>query len=127
MYKIAIVILNWNGREFLDRFLPDVVRYSSSHNVKIIVADNGSSDDSVEFIRNKFKNVEIIELDKNYGFAGGYNKAFEQINSEYYILLNSDVEVSGNWIEPIIKKMDDDPYVAGAMPKILSYQDRSKF
>ena len=127
MYKIAIVILNWNGREFLDRFLPDVVRYSSSHNVKIIVADNGSSDNSVEFIRNKFKNVEIIELDKNYGFAGGYNKAFEQINSEYYILLNSDVEVSGNWIEPIIKKMDDDPDVAAAMPKILSYQDRSKF
>ena len=127
MYKIAVVILNWNGREFLDRFLPGVVRHSSSHDVKIIVADNGSSDDSVEFIRNKFKNVEIIELDKNYGFAGGYNKAFEKINSEYYILLNSDVEVSGNWIEPIIKKMDDDQDVAAAMPKILSYQNRSKF
>ena len=127
MYKIAIVILNWNGREFLERFLPGVVRHSSSPGVKIIVADNGSSDDSVEFIRNKFKKVEIIELDKNYGFAGGYNKAFEKINSEYYILLNSDVEVSENWIEPIIKKMDNDPVVAAAMPKILSYQNRSKF
>ena len=127
MYKIAIVILNWNGREFLERFLPGVVRHSSSPGVKIIVADNGSSDDSVEFIRNKFKKVEIIELDKNYGFAGGYNKAFEKINSEYYILLNSDVEVSENWIEPIIKKMDNDPVVAAAMPKIISYQDRSKF
>ncbi|NQU81868.1 MAG: glycosyltransferase family 2 protein [Bacteroidetes bacterium] len=127
MYKIAIVILNWNGREFLERFLPGVVRHSSSSGMKIIVADNGSSDDSVEFIRNKFKKVEIIELDKNYGFAGGYNKAFEKINSEYYILLNSDVEVSENWIEPIIKKMDNDPVVAAAMPKILSYQNRSKF
>jgi hypothetical protein len=127
MYKIAIVILNWNGREFLERFLPGVVRHSSSPGMKIIVADNGSSDDSLEFIRNKFKNVEIIELDKNYGFAGGYNKAFEKINSEYYILLNSDVEVSENWIEPIIKKMDDDPVVAAAMPKIISYHDRSKF
>lgn len=127
MYKIAIVILNWNGREFLERFLPGVVRHSSSPGVKIIVADNGSSDDSVEFIRNKFKKVEIIELDKNYGFAGGYNKAFEKINSEYYILLNSDVEVSENWIEPIIKKMDNDPVVAAAMPKILSYHERSQF
>ncbi len=127
MYKIAIVILNWNGREFLERFLPGVVRHSSSPGVKIIVADNGSSDDSLEFIRNKFKNVEIIELDKNYGFAGGYNKAFEKIDSEYYILLNSDVEVSENWIEPIIKKMDNDPVVAAAMPKILSYHERSQF
>ena len=127
MYKIAIVILNWNGREFLERFLPGVVRHSSSPGVKIIVADNGSSDDSVEFIRNKFKKIEIIELDKNYGFAGGYNKAFEKINSEYYILLNSDVEVSENWIEPIIKKMDNDPVVAAAMPKILSYHERSQF
>ncbi len=127
MYKIAIVILNWNGREFLDRFLPGVVRHSSSPGVKIIVVDNGSSDDSLEFIRNKFKNVEIIELDKNYGFAGGYNKAFEKINSQYYILLNSDVEVSKNWIEPIIKEMDNDPVVAAAMPKIISYHDRSKF
>lgn len=127
MYKIAIVILNWNGREFLERFLPGVVRHSSSPGMKIIVADNGSSDDSLEFIRNKFKKIEIIELDKNYGFAGGYNKAFEKINSEYYILLNSDVAVSENWIEPIIKKMDDYPVVAAAMPKIISYHDRSKF
>ncbi|MBE9510884.1 MAG: glycosyltransferase family 2 protein [Bacteroidetes bacterium] len=127
MYKIAIVILNWNGREFLERFLPGVVRHSSSPGIKIIIADNGSSDDSLEFIRNKFKNVEIIELDKNYGFAGGYNKAFEKINSQYYILLNSDVEVSKNWIEPIIKEMDNDPVVAAAMPKIISYHDRSKF
>ncbi len=127
MYKIAIVILNWNGWKFLERFLPGVVRHSSSPGVKIIIADNGSSDDSVEFIRNKFKNVEIIELDKNYGFAGGYNKALKKINSEYYILLNSDVEVSENWIEPIIKKMDDNQDVAAAMPKILSYKNRSKF
>jgi len=127
MYKIAIVILNWNGQEFLERFLPGVVRHSSSPGMKIIVADNGSSDDSLQFIRNKFKNVKIIELDKNYGFAGGYNKAFEKINSEYYILLNSDVEVTENWIEPIIQKMDDDPVIAAAMPKIMSYQNRSKF
>lgn len=127
MYKIAIVILNWNGRKFLERFLPGVVKYSSSPGMKVIVADNGSTDDSLTFISDKFETVEVIELDRNWGFATGYNKALQQIDSEYYILLNSDVEVSEDWIEPIIREMDNDQTVAAAMPKILSYHDRLKF
>lgn len=127
MHKIAVVILNWNGQQYLEKFLPGVVRYSSAADVRIFVADNGSTDNSISFIKKNFKNVGIIEFDRNYGFAGGYNKVFNEINSKYYILLNSDIEVTENWIEPIIAKMDSDPSIAAAMPKILSFKERSKF
>lgn len=120
-------ILNWNGQQYLEKFLPGVVRYSSVPDVRIFVADNGSTDNSINFIKKNFKNVGIIEFDRNYGFADGYNKVFNEINSKYYILLNSDVEVTENWIDPIIAKMDSDPSIAAAMPKILSFKERSKF
>ena len=125
--KIAVVILNWNGKEYLEKFLPTLVNHSKSEFVELYVADNGSSDHSVHFIQTNFPEIKIILLDKNYGFAGGYNKALAQIKAEYYIILNSDVEVSNNWIFPIIDKMDTDNSVAAAMPKIKSYHSKNYF
>ncbi len=124
---IAVVILNWNGKKFLDKFLPTVIKYSNAKNVDIWVADNGSTDKSVDFLKNNFKTVKIIELNKNYGFAGGYNKALEKINADYFILLNSDVEVTENWIFPIIEYMEKNIDVAAVQPKILAYNDKKKF
>ena len=91
--KVAVVILNWNGREMLERYLPQVMQYSSS-DAEVFVADNASTDNSVDFVSQHFPICKLIQLDKNYGFAGGYNKALEQIKAEYYVLLNSDVEVT---------------------------------
>ena len=126
--KVAIVILNWNGRGFLEQFLPSVTQYSNAENCKVIVADNASTDDSLIFMEETYGNsIEIIVLDKNYGFAGGYNKALEKVDSEYFVLLNSDVEVTENWIEPIIKYMDTNPDVAACMPKILAYHAKETF
>ncbi len=127
MSKIAVVILNWNGRAFLEQFLPSVVQYSSIPDVSVVVADNGSSDDSLEFIRSSFSSVRIIALDKNYGFAGGYNKALQQLDEEYFILLNSDVEVTAGWIEPMLRMMEQDRLIAAMMPKILSHQKKTHF
>ncbi|MDX9925531.1 MAG: glycosyltransferase family 2 protein, partial [Ignavibacteriaceae bacterium] len=126
-HKISLVILNWNGIDYLKTFLPFIIQYSNIPGVTIVVADNGSTDDSVNYIESHFPSIQLICLDKNYGFTGGYNRALQQLNSEYYILLNSDVEVSENWIEPVIKIMDEDTTIAAAMPKILSYSDRHKF
>ncbi len=125
--KTAVVILNWNGLQYLKKFLSTVVRYSKSESTYVYVADNGSTDDSVEYIKNSFNDVKIIEFDKNYGFAGGYNKALMQIKADYYVLLNSDIEVSENWIEPIVSYMDNNLDVATCMPKIISYYDKERF
>ena len=125
--KIAIVILNWNGKKHLEKFLPSVIKHSKSDQIKLYVADNGSSDDSVHFIQNSFPEIELVLLDKNYGFAGGYNKALAKIQAEYYVILNSDVEVTENWVFPIIDKMDADQLVAAAMPKIKSYHNKEYF
>ena len=125
--KIAVVILNWNGKKHLAEFLPSVIRHSKSEQIKIYIADNGSSDDSVSFIRNNFPDIELILLDKNYGFAEGYNKALTNIQAEYYVILNSDVELSANWLFPVIEKMDTDLSVGAAMPKIKSYHDKDYF
>lgn len=125
--KTAIVILNYNGKHYLEKFLPSVCRFSNLPNVEIIVADNASNDDSLAFLTKEFPQVKQIILSENYGFAGGYNKALQNIDSEYFILLNSDVEVSENWIEPIINYMDSHPQIAACQPKILSYNDKSKF
>ena len=125
--KIAVVILNWNGVNYLEKFLPSVVKYSANEDVEIYVADNNSTDNSVSFIKSNYPQINIIQLDKNYGFAGGYNQALHQINAEYFVLLNSDVEVTENWIMPIINKMDLDNSIAAAMPKIKSYHDKDKF
>ncbi len=123
--KIAVVILNWNGKSFLEKFLPIVVKYS--HDSQIIVADNQSTDNSVSFLKTHFPNVSIIVNPSNDGFAKGYNLALKQVIAEYYILLNSDVEVTENWIDPIIHLMDTNPKIAACQPKILDYNHPSKF
>lgn len=123
---VAIVILNWNGRSFLEKFLPSVTS-STYPNLKLIVADNASSDDSLEFLRKNYPNIEIIINDGNFGFAKGYNKALEKVQSDYYVLLNSDVEVTSGWIEPIINLMESDKDIAACQPKIKSHANKDQF
>lgn len=123
--KTAVVILNYNGKAFLELFLPSVITHSE--NAGIYVADNASTDDSVEFLRQTFPQVRLITLSQNFGFAGGYNEALKQIDAEYFVLLNSDVEVTENWIEPIIDKLDKHPEIAIAQPKILDYKNKTHF
>lgn len=127
MNKVAVVILNWNGRHLLEKFLPDVINNSSHPNVEIIVADNASSDDSIDFIQQSFPLVKIIRLEKNYGFAGGYNKALKQVKADYFLLLNSDVAPLPNWLPPLIEQMDANPNVAACMPKIKSFTEPDHF
>jgi len=124
--KVAVVILNWNGLKFLTRFLPRVVETTSGI-ADVIVADNASTDGSVEFLKLNFPKVQIIQNPDNSGFAKGYNQALKQIDAEYYVLLNSDIEVTENWIEPVIQLMDSDPLVAACQPKILSFQQKNYF
>ncbi len=107
-------------------FLPKVLETSSGI-ASVFVADNGSGDDSIAFLKNHFPQVSIIELGKNLGFASGYNRALEQIKADYYVLLNSDIEVTDRWLEPVIKLMENDPTVAACQPKILSYHHRNMF
>ncbi len=125
--KVAIVILNWNGQKHLETFLPSVVENSIIDNVEIYVADNGSTDNSVKFIADNYPQIKLIIFDQNYGFTGGYNRALEQIEAEYFVLLNSDVEVTSNWIEPIIDFMDKHKDVAACQPKILAYSNKEQF
>jgi GT2 family glycosyltransferase len=127
MYKIAIVILNWNGKHFLEEFLPVVVEQSSLEGVKVIVADNASSDESVSYIKNNFPAVGINLLDRNYGFAEGYNRALNLIEAEYFILLNSDVRVTEGWLNPLLLTMESDNDVAACMPKIRAYHQPELF
>ena len=123
---VAIVILNWNGKAYLEKFLPIVLK-SSYENKTVIVADNASTDDSVLFLRNHYPGVRLIENAANEGFASGYNKALQQVNSEYCILLNSDVEVTEQWIEPVIAIMEANKKIAACQPKILSFQQKKYF
>ena len=109
--SVAIIILNWNGKKFLEHFLPSVLA-STYTNKKIIVADNASSDDSISFLQNNYPQVGIIKNSSNEGFAKGYNTALKQVQSDYYVLLNSDVEVTPGWIEPIIALMESDKMIA---------------
>ncbi|MBR1834257.1 MAG: glycosyltransferase family 2 protein [Bacteroidales bacterium] len=122
----AVVILNWNGRKMLERFLPSVTLHSTG-DTEVIIADNGSTDDSLAFVREHYPSLRIIELDKNYGFAGGYNRALEQVEADYYVLLNDDVEVTPNWIEPVIAQMEQHPGTAICQPKLLMYDQRDTF
>ncbi|HLK30621.1 MAG TPA: glycosyltransferase family 2 protein [Puia sp.] len=124
--KVAIVILNWNGRNYLQQFLPYVLQ-SSYDNKEVIVADNASDDDSVQFVQTNFPSVRIISMKENYGFAKGYNEALKSVQSDYYVLLNSDVEVTPNWIEPIIDLMERDKTIGAVQPKILSYNNKEMF
>ena len=126
MAKVSVVILNYNGRKFLERFLPSVLA-STWHSLEIIVADNASTDDSLEFIGEHFPSVRIIKLARNFGYAGGYNEALKEVKSDYYVLLNSDVEVTPGWIEPVIELMEKDNQIGACQPKILSYQEKNLF
>ncbi len=123
--KVAVVILNWNGKSFLEKFLPIVLKFSDE--AQIIVADNQSTDDSVEYLKNNFPQVLVIANPSNDGFAQGYNLALKQVKAEYYVLLNSDVEVTQNWLFPIIQLMDSNPKIAACQPKILDYNHKTKF
>lgn len=125
MTKVAVVILNYNGQKFLETFLPSVINNNDGY--EIIVADNASTDDSVNFLKTKFADIKIIQLANNDGFAGGYNNALKEIEAEYYVLLNSDVEVTPNWTQAIIDLMDKDKSIAACQPKILSYQQKTHF
>jgi len=122
---VAVVILNYNGRNFIQQFLPSVLA-SSYVNKEIIVADNCSTDDSPDVLK-QFSNIKILMLDKNYGFAEGYNQALQRISADYYALLNSDVEVTPQWIEPIIRLMESDKRIGACQPKILSYKEKEFF
>ncbi len=124
--KVAVVILNWNGQKFLKSFLPKVVETAEGV-ADVIVADNASTDGSVELLKSDFPTVKIIQNPENGGFAKGYNQALKQVDAEYYVLLNSDIEVTDNWIEPLIKLMDSDPTIAACQPKILSFHQRNHF
>ena len=124
--KVAVVILNWNGKKFLEKFLPSVVKYSQN-DASIIVADNKSSDDSISYLKQAFPEIRIIENSENGGFAKGYNDALAQVEAEYYILLNSDIEVTDNWIKPVIDLMESDPNIAVCQPKIRAYSEPKMF
>jgi len=123
---IAVVILNWNGREFLRKFLPSVLA-NSQDVAEVIIADNASTDSSIEFLQNNFPQVRIINNRTNGGFARGYNEALAEVEADYFVLLNSDIEVTPNWIEPVIKLMESDKTIAACQPKLRSYQEKEKF
>lgn len=124
--KCAIVILNWNGRNFLEKFLPSVLA-TNYENLEVIVSDNGSADDSVSFLRQKFPQVNLILSDKNYGFAKGYNDTLKKVEADYYALINSDVEVQPGWLNPIINLLEQDSSNAACQPKLLAYNHRNLF
>ncbi len=124
--EIAIVILNYNGKRFLERFLADVIEKSEPLG-EVIIADNASTDDSIEYLREFFPTTQLILLDKNYGFAGGYNRALAQLTHEYFVLLNSDIEVSDNWLTPLYELMKSNVNIAACQPKLLSFADNAYF
>ena len=123
---VAIVLLNWNGKKFLEKFLPSL-KLSTYPNVQIIVADNGSTDDSVIFLEKHYPEIRILANPVNEGFAQGYNTALKQVKAEFYILLNSDVEVTPGWIEPVIELFEKKPEIAACQPKIIAWSDHKSF
>ncbi len=124
--KVAIVILNWNGKIYLNDFLPSVLA-TTYPNFEVVVGDNASSDGSVEFLKELYPSVTILQNDQNYGFTGGYNRILSRVEADYYILLNSDIEVVPGWIEPVISLMESDELIAAAAPKIKSFKQKSYF
>ena len=123
--KIAVVILNWNGQKLLKKFLPSVVKYSTEATVYVI--DNASTDDSVSYIKNTFPDVQLVQLDQNYGYAGGYNRGLQHIDAELFALVNSDVEVAENWLSPVLKTFENEPDTAVIQPKIKDYKNKKMF
>ncbi len=127
MKDIAVVILNWNTKDQLEKFLPSVIEHSSGAGNEVIIADNGSKDTSMQFLIKHYPELKRIVFDKNYGFTGGYNKALSQIDAKYYVLLNSDIEVTKDWLKPIKETLEKNPDIAACMPKIKSYRNREYF
>jgi GT2 family glycosyltransferase len=127
MTKTAVVILNWNGISWLQQFLGNVVSCSAGDDTLVCVADNGSTDGSAAWVAENFRSVRVIRFDKNNGFAGGYNLALQQIDAEYFVLLNSDVEVARGWLTPLVSCLDNDPEVASCQPKIRSGTNKDQF
>lgn len=125
MKKIAVVILNWNGAKLLEQFLPSVIEHSDE--AKIYVVDNASTDSSIEVMKTKFPKVNIIQNDGNYGFAKGYNVALQQVEEDYYALVNSDVEVTEGWLSPILTVFENEPKIGIIQPKILDYKNKEYF
>ncbi len=127
MKKTAIVILNWNGRKLMEQFLPSIIENTLLYDTEIVVADNFSTDDSIPFLENAYPQVSLIRLADNYGYADGYNRALKQIDAEYFVLLNSDVEVTTGWLSPIITYLDSNIDVAAVQPKIKAYREKESF
>lgn len=125
MKRTKIVILNWNGRKHLERFLPTLVE--NTPEAGIVIADNGSTDDSLMFVKERFPQIEIITMERNFGFAEGYNRALKQVEADYFLLLNSDVEVPAGWIAPLTETLDTHPEVAAVSPKIRSFAEPERF
>ncbi len=124
---VAVIILNWNGAKLLREFLPSVCENTNANIADIIIADNGSTDNSIEVLEKEFPSVKVIKFDKNYGFAEGYNKAIEATNYKYTVLLNSDVKTASGWIEPLYEYCEAHPGTAACQPKLLSYNEPDKF
>jgi GT2 family glycosyltransferase len=124
--KVGIVILNWNGQGYLEKFLPSVLA-TQYENFEVIVSDNGSTDDSIALLQNKFPQVRVIRLDQNYGFAKGYNLTLEKVQADYYAILNSDIEVEPGWLKHIIYLLEQDKLNAACQPKLLSYNNKNLF
>lgn len=125
--KVAIVILNWNGKNYLKQFLPSILKNSAGNSNKVYIVDNNSSDESVEYIQGSFPEVKIISFDKNFGYARGYALSLPQIHADYYVLLNSDVEVTPNWLNPLVRLLDSNNNIAAVMPKIRAFNNKEYF
>ncbi len=124
--KVAVVILNWNGRNYLEQFLPSVLSTTYS-NYEVIIADNGSTDDSIDFLKSHYPGIGFVSFPTNYGFAKGYNEALKKVEADYYILLNSDVEVQPAWLQPMVDLLEGNKEIAACQPKILSYTNKTMF
>jgi GT2 family glycosyltransferase len=124
---LSVVILGWNGKKYLEQFLPSVVNYSVGDGVEVVYADNASTDDSVSFVKANFPSVRIIKNKSNSGFAQGYNEALSHVNSKYFLLLNQDVEVTENWLQPLLKYIERNEKVAAVQPKLRAFHDKKSF
>ncbi|MGL4411298.1 MAG: glycosyltransferase family 2 protein [Bacteroidales bacterium] len=127
MKKVAVIILNWNGRKLLESYIPSLISNTDKTLASLYVADNGSDDDSVEFLTTTYPEINIIQFEKNWGFAQGYNLAVEAVSEEYVLLLNSDVEVTSNWLQPLVDFMDNSPDAGACQPKIRSLRNPKYF
>ena len=127
MRKVAVIILNWNGERLLREFLPSVLKYSNPDLGRVIVVDNCSTDGSWTCLEKEFPEVERVAFEKNFGFAGGYNRAIAMVEEKYVVLLNSDVEVTEGWLEPLVEALEKDERLVGVQPKLLAYKDKGRF